>query len=403
MIDVTVRRFRVASPAAVLVLGGVVLALTIAAVPLAGLAHQGLDASGGSLPVWVSAPFAVVGFVLAWRKPGNPLGWIMLGVAVSFMLSEDASFYTVADYQLRHGGLPLGWVALLAQPGWAPGIVLFGLVVLLFPDGQPPSPRLRWMVWAYAAAAMLWIGGAVTLTVGAIIGRHTRVDSGGNLLLLTGTDRADAWWNVAQDVFFALLVACWLVSLAGQVLSYRRSSGERRQQLKWLLAGSAVTFVGVGIPFTTSGGSPVASVISLAGFFAIPLSIGVAVLRYRLFDIDRIISRTLAYAVVTGLLVGVYAGIVLLATDVVSINAPVAVAGSTLAAAALFNPLRRRVQRVVDRRFNRARYDADKTVASFAVRLNDAVDLDSVRDDLASVVQQALEPAHVSVWMNERG
>ena len=141
------------------------------------------------------------------------------------MLSEDASFYTVADYRLRHGGLPLGWVALLAQPGWAPGIVLFGLVVLLFPDGQPPSPRLRWMVWAYAAAAMLWIGGAVTLTVGAIIGRHTRVDSGGNLLLLTGTDRADAWWNVAQDVFFALLVACWLVSLAGQVLSYRRSSG----------------------------------------------------------------------------------------------------------------------------------------------------------------------------------
>ena len=140
----------------------------------------------------------------------------------------------------------------------------------------------------------------------------------------------------------------------------------------------------------------------LAGFFALPLSIGVAVLRYRLFDIDRIISRTLAYAIVTGLLVGVYAGIVLLATQVVSINAPVAVAASTLAAAALFNPLRRRVQRVVDRRFNRARYDADQTVAAFAVRLKDAVDLDSVRDDLASVVQQALEPAHVSVWMSQR-
>ena len=127
-----------------------------------------------------------------------------------------------------------------------------------------------------------------------------------------------------------------------------------------------------------------------------------AVLRYRLFDIDRIISRTLAYAIVTGLLVGVYAGIVLLATHVVSINAPVAVAASTLAAAALFNPLRRRVQRAVDRRFNRARYDADQTVAAFAARLKDAVDLDAVRDDLASVVHQALEPAHVSLWISQR-
>jgi hypothetical protein len=142
--------------------------------------------------------------------------------------------------------------------------------------------------------------------------------------------------------------------------------------------------------------------LSLAGFLAVPLSIGVAVLRYRLFDIDRIISRTLAYAIVTGLLVGVYAGIVLLATRVVSIDAPVAVAASTLAAAALFNPLRRRVQRVVDRRFNRARYDADQTVAVFAARLKDAVDLDAVRDDLASVVHQALEPAHVSLWISQR-
>ena len=104
--------------------------------PLAQLAHQSLAASSGSVPVWISAPFAVVGFVVAWRKPGNPLGWIMLGVAVFSVLSEDASFYTVADYRLRHGGLPLGSVALLAQPGWAPGIVLFGLVVLLFPDGR---------------------------------------------------------------------------------------------------------------------------------------------------------------------------------------------------------------------------------------------------------------------------
>jgi len=130
---------------------------------------------------------------------------------------------------------------------------------------------------------------------------------------------------------------------------------------------------------------------------------GVAIFKYRLFDIDRLISRTLAYVIVTGLLLGVYAGLVLLATHVVSITTPVAVAGSTLAAAALFNPLRQRVQQVVDRRFNRARYDADKTVVAFAARLKDAVDLDSVRDDLAGVVQQALEPAYISVWTSERG
>jgi ABC-type bacteriocin/lantibiotic exporter with double-glycine peptidase domain len=128
---------------------------------------------------------------------------------------------------------------------------------------------------------------------------------------------------------------------------------------------------------------------------------GVAILKYRLYDIDRIISRTLAYAIVTGLLVGVYAALVLLATQVLSFSSPVAVAASTLAAAALFNPLRRRVQRVVDRRFNRARYDADQIVATFAAHLKDAVDLDSVRDDLAAAVHRALEPARISVWISQ--
>jgi hypothetical protein len=141
------------------------------------------------------------------------------------------------------------------------------------------------------------------------------------------------------------------------------------------------------------------------GWAALPVSIGVAILRYRLYDIDRIISRTLAYAIVTGLLVGVYAGLVLLATQAlpVSLSTPVAVAGATLVAAALFSPVRRRVQRLVDRRFNRARYNADKTAALFAARLQDAVDLDAVQDELAGVVHQALEPAHVSLWINERG
>jgi hypothetical protein len=211
---------------------------------------------------------------------------------------------------------------------------------------------------------------------------------------------------VVQKVFFPLLALCWLASLTGQVLSYRRSSGVRRQQEKWLAGGAAAVLAGAVLDLTLSGRhgiiGPVGSVAGVAGMLAFPVCMGVAIFKYRLFDIDRVISRTLAYAIVTGLLVGVYAGIVLLATRVVSIKTPVAVAGSTLAAAALFNPLRQRVQRVVDRRFNRARYDADRTVAAFAARLKDAVDLDSVREDLAGVVHEALEPAHVSVWLSER-
>ena len=142
--------------------------------------------------------------------------------------------------------------------------------------------------------------------------------------------------------------------------------------------------------------------ITLVGGLALPLSMGVAILKYRLYDIDRIISRTLAYAILTALLVAVYAGLVLLATQVPAITSPVAVAAATLAAAALFNPLRRRVQRAVDRRFNRARFDADATAAAFAARLKGAVDLNTVRDDLTHVVQNALEPAHISVWVSQR-
>jgi hypothetical protein len=138
-------------------------------------------------------------------------------------------------------------------------------------------------------------------------------------------------------------------------------------------------------------------------FGALPVCLGVAVLKYGLYELDRIISRVVSYTLVTGLLVGVYAGLVLLSTRVLSASSPVAVAVSTLAAAALFSPVRRRVQRVVDRRFNRARYDADQTVTAFADRLRDAINPDAVRADLAGVVSQSLEPAHVSLWINLRG
>jgi len=302
-VDATADRFRRAAPTVCAAFGIVLLALFIADVPLARLAHQSLNANGGSAPVWASAGLAIPGFVLAWRRPDNPLGWLMLSGAFFLALSEDASYYSVADYGLRHGDLPLGGVALLAQPGWAPAIVLLGVLVLLFPDGRPPSSRWRWLAWAFLAVGALWTAGTVVITVGGLLDHRTQVDSGGNLLLLSGTNPAAGWWNVLQVMFFPLLTACWLASLAGQALSYRRSSGVRRQQLKWLLAGSAGALVGTG--FAAAGG-----VLGLAwatGFVAVgaiaflPVSIGVAVLRYRLFDIDRVISRTVAYAIVTGL------------------------------------------------------------------------------------------------------
>jgi hypothetical protein len=388
------------------VLGGLVLALMAADPPLAVLARQSVNAGNGSVPVWFSAAIGVVGFVVAWRKPRNPLGWIILAVAGFFALSEDASFYVVADYRLRHGGLPLGWVAVLAQPGWAAAIVLTGLIVFLFPDGRLAAPGWRWVLLIYLGVAALWALGTAVVTVGAIAGHRIAVDSGGNLLVDNPRGFADWWVSVVDDLFFPVLALGWLASVAAQVLSWRRASGERRQQLKWLLAGSVVAgasfTVTTGKPFGDSGLGQILAGVAFAGILALPACLGVAIVKYRLYDIDRIISRTLAYAIITGVLVGVYAGLVLLATQVLRLHSTVAVAASTLAAAALFNPLRRRVQQVVDRRFNRARYDADQTVAAFAARLKDAVDLDSVRDDLAGVVHQALEPAHVSVWISQR-
>jgi hypothetical protein len=408
--EVPGRRFRVASPVTAAVLGGLVLVLIAVDVPLARLAHQSVNASGGSVPVWISGAVGVVGFIVAWRRPGNPLGWIFLLQAFFGTLSQDASFYTVADYRLHHGGLPLGWVAVLVQPGWAPSIALLGLAVLLFPDGALPSPRWRWVLWAYLAAAGLWIGGAAAVSVGIVAGHDVRVDPSGNLLALSSSLSGPyGWFGVVSAVFFVLLAICWLASLAAQVASYRRSSGERRQQLKWLLAGAVAVPVSLPLALSLNGshGLPafLGNLVGAVGLLALPVSMGVAILKYRLYDIDRIVSRTVAYAIVTGLLVGVYAGLVLLATRAlpVSLSTPVAVACATLVAAALFNPLRRRVQQVVDRRFNRARYDADKTVAAFAARLQDAVDLDAVQYDLAGVVHQALAPAHVSVWMSQRG
>jgi hypothetical protein len=288
----------------------------------------------------------------------------------------------------------------LLTPLWAPALLLFPVVILLFPDGRLAARRWRWVLRAYVVAGALASAAVFVPAVTAVARRDVRIDAAGNLI---STGRPHSGPLAATGVLvLGLILVIVLSFVAHQVLSWRRATGERRQQLKWLATGAAVTLAVIAVSLATSSTSVVGEILGI-GLAALPVGIGVGILKYRLYDIDRIISRTLAYAIVTGLLVGVYAGLVLLATRVLPLSSPIAVAASTLAAAALFSPLRRRVQRAVDRRFNRARYDADQTVAAFAARLMDAVDLDMVRDDLVGAVHQALEPAHVSVWISQRG
>ena len=388
-----------ASPASASVLAGLTLVLAVAMIPLSLATRQNPLATGGPNVV-VAVPFAVVGLVVAWHRPRNPIGWLMLVLAaVSLMVHTDGGLYNLLNYRLGHQ-FPFAAVVLLLYHASEPMLGLIPLIVLLFPDGRLPSPRWRWVVGGYLTLAVADMTVQAQMSVYALTHRHTQVDASGQLLL-SNHSAYTAFFAPVGLIFFTF----WALAVGYQVVSWRRAAGERRQQLNWLMAGGGAALVSfvAAILFAAAHGvwQLVANVV-LCGVVALPASMGVAILKYRLYEIDRIISRTLAYTIVTGLLVGVYAGLVLLTTQVLRIHTPVAVAASTLAAAALFNPVRRQVQKAVDRQFNRARYHADQTVAAFATRLKDAVDLDSVRDDLAGVVSRALEPAHVSVWISQR-
>jgi hypothetical protein len=268
-------------------------------------------------------------------------------------------------------------------------VATLAFLLLLFPTGHARSRRWRlaaWFIGVAFALVTVWL-----LIVATQFWQHP----------FTPPSQATGLTPLLSHMTGLLISAALLVSVAALVVRFAKSSGEERLQLKWC-ATAALLLIVVFVASIWLNSAAVNVLQSLA-FLCLYTAIAIAVLKYRLYDIDRIISRTLAYAIVTGLLVGVYAGLVLLATQVLTLKSPVAVAGSTLVAAALFSPLRSRVQRAVDQRFNRARYDADQMVAAFATRLKDAVDLDAAQVDLASVVQRALEPAHVSVWTNRRG
>jgi hypothetical protein len=392
-------RFRLASPVTATVLAVLTLILLAGALVLSALTGQ-LSVLGSGPIVPVAVVYAAVGFVVARRQPGNPIGWILITFIAVFLLEGVAGGYAALYYRFGHHGLPLAPVAVLFTPLWAPALLLFPVVILLFPDGRLAGRRWRWVLRAYVVAGALASVAVFAPAVTAVARHDVRIDAAGNLIS-TGQPHGGPLAAVGVLVLGLILVIV-LSFVAHQVLSWRRATGQRRQQLKWLATGAAVTLAALAASLGFSSISLVGEILGI-GLAALPVGMGVGILKYHLYDIDRIISRTLAYAIVTGVLVGVYAGLVLLATQVLRFHGSVAVAVSTLAAAALFNPLRRRVQHAVDRRFNRARYDADQTVVAFAARLKDAVDLDSARDDLAATVEKALEPAHVSVWISQQG
>ena len=387
------RLLRYRRPATAWALAGLVLALSLVLIPLALIAGQNPLVNAGP-EIAVAVPFAAVGLVVARHRQANPIGWLMLGLALGLLIYADCGLYNVIGYRQGHR-LPLAPAVLFLYQVTEPMLGLLPLIILLFPDGRLPSPRWRWVLRGYLVAVVADVLAQVQMSVYAIDQHHTQVDGSGQLVL--ASQRYQAVFVPAALIFFAL----WLLAVGYQVVSWRRSVGDVRQQRTWLIAGGVaalISFIAGGLIGAAGGAWQVVAGVVLIGIAALPAGMGVAILKYRLYEIDRIISRTLAYTIVTGLLVGVYAGLVLLARQVFSANSPVAVAASTLAVAALFSPARRRVQRVVDRRFNRVRYDADRMVEAFAVRLNDATDLDRVQADLTSVVSQALEPAHVTVW-----
>ena len=335
----------------------------------------------------VNLAIPVGGFVLASRRPGNRIGWLALAAGLTLGLHSFADQYEQRALVAAPGSWPAGPAALwVSEWIWLVSLALAAFLFLLFPTGRLRSRR--WRPAAWFVGAVFALSTAAVMAGAAREWAHPSVSFG---------------QLVSPPTLTAMVIgflAALVVSGSAIVVRFARSTGEERLQLKWFAAAAVLVVATFIALILTNSNSAVAAILNNLALLSLNAAIAIAVLKYRLYEIDRIISRTLAYTIVTGLLVGLYAGLVLLATEVLSFSSSVAVAASTLAAAALFSPLRRRVQRAVDRRFNRARYDADQMVTAFAARLKDAVDLDAVQGDLASLVQRALEPAHLSLWVN---
>ena len=354
-----------------------------------------LGAVGRVLSFLPFLAFPLVGALVASRRPRNWVGWILLADGLLWTFGSVLDSYRIYGLA-RPGSVPFQVaVHALGQWLWVPAVGLFAVyLILLFPDGRLPSRRWR---------PLAWFSGAVMVLLSAGIGKPFGLEQ-------------YPWVSDAFPVVLALLPLCILASAVSLVLRYRRAGTEVREQIKWV--AFAALFVGVQfvidigasvllVPMTASGREPpwlaLLDQVGFIMFAGVPIAVGIAVLKYRLYDIDVIINRALVYGSLTATLVALYfGGIVVLQRLFVALTgqqSTLAVVASTLAIAALFNPLRRRIQGFVDRRFYRRKYDASKTLEAFSAKLRDATDLEALSGDLKAVVGETMQPAHVSLWL----
>jgi hypothetical protein len=356
----------------------------------------------GSVALWsdlvISLALAVPGAILVGYRPANPIGWILAAMGLASGASAVLGEYGYYALHTNPGSVPGGVLALWLQSlVWFPPIGLVPLLVLVVPDGSLPSPRWRPLAWiAVAAMAVVIVAGA--LSPGPIGGDPNPATPQNPL----GIEPARQTLNLAAGVGFLLIPTLAVVALLALVLRFRRARGVERQQLKWFAYGTFLLLAGLAA-FFTSLSEGVSKVIVAAGLACFTAALAVAVLRHGLYEIDVIINRTLVYGLLTALLAGVYASAVLLLGQLfggVGDDPPSwAVAGATLAVAALFQPARRRIQAVVDQRFNRRKYNAAKTVEAFSRRLREEVDLDALSVELLGVVDQTMQPTRASIWL----
>jgi hypothetical protein len=402
-------------------LAGLSVAMYVASVPLLVLARSAdipssweanltLGKFVGGIPFLV---FPLVGALIASRRPRNAIGWILLaeGLLWTFLgMTDYYGLYGVA----RPGSVPFPvGVAAVNNFMWVPAVGLLGTYVfLLFPDGRLPSRRWRPLAWLSGTVIVL-----VSISVGLTPGGLQNLGGMRNPYGLEGYP----WLEVLGWIVLPLLPLCMLASVISLVMRYRRSRGEERQQIKWMVF--AASFVGllylIAMVFAfifPSGawfqaGSPLwldlLGYAALSSFTLVPIAVGFAVLRYRLYEIDIIINRTLVYGSLTISLALVYVGLVVSLQYVFRAltggDSQLVIVASTLVIAALFNPLRRRIQSFIDRRFYRSKYDARKTLEEFGARLRDETDLGSLSEDLVGVVRATVRPAQVSLWLRPPG
>jgi hypothetical protein len=347
---------------------------------------------------------ATVGAIVASRRPENPVGWLLCLSGVAVGTSSFASQYAIHALLARPGSLPAGealaWIAAWQLP------VMIGLQVsylLLFPTGRLPSRRWRWTAWLVVAFVL---AGVVlsAFSPGAYLGSLGPIRNPLGIEGLTGAYKALLY--AGAPLLFGAAVLSLFVRL-------RRAEGLERQQLKWFAYAAAMFALGIVlivIPLaidTPSWFVRAATAVFTAAGTTVPVAIGIAILRYRLYDIDRIINRTLVYGSLTALLAVVYLGGVISSQyafrTLTGQGSQLAIVASTLAIAALFNPLRKRIQAFVDRRFYRSRYDAARTLEAFSARLRDETDLEALNDDLVGVVAETMQPAHASLWLRPSG